>query len=728
MVDFNTYISAFIQNSKSIACFVLDQKGKIVYSNHFFDKIIGEVEGSTLGKNLFDILIYENHESIHLFLNKLYQTSSAIKIEWEIKNNTNEKFHLDVERHIIENEGKNYALGYVIDRSVEKKALLDTKYFNHFTNIFSCLVAQFYYLPDGTYGINYLGKGVEEFFGIKHKDILKDINLVWQYVVPEDKPTFISLIKKSVAEMNDLECIFRIKDINGNLKYVRTVGNPEKDENNKIVWNTISTDITKQKQTESAVIENQKTLMNLANQIPGVVFIYFKELNGNHGFSYFSDGFEELYGIDKSKALENPQIIKDQVHPEDLSMVISKMKESNSNMTKFDFQYRIIRPDGEIRYIHGFGNPSLKDNGTIIWNAVNLDITDRKTAELEANSSNTKLRAFIKSSPIAIYQIDLSGTVTDFWNTAAEQIYGWTRDEIIGKILPTIKDSDGSEFMNTIEEISITNRAKQFQISSKNKYKEELTLEITAGPLFDEHGILSEILIIASDITELEDYRKTLEKALREKEILLQEIHHRVKNNLAIVSGLLELQALKDENEYDMSVIIEARNRIHSIAMVHEQLYKDMDFSHINPKDYYNKLLKKLQINTLSNEPKIKYDLKFDIDKININRAVPLGLLINELFTNSIKHAFTDGKGNLKLHFCQTGNLIKVYYEDDGPGFVIDEIRKKNTIGWQLIETLLLQLDSEYIIDTNNRFMLEFTFQESLKGSQSIVKNQEINL
>jgi two-component sensor histidine kinase len=91
--------------------------------------------------------------------------------------------------------------------------------------------------------------------------------------------------------------------------------------------------------------------------------------------------------------------------------------------------------------------------------------------------------------------------------------------------------------------------------------------------------------------------------------------------------------------------------------------------------------------------------------------------LINELFTNSIKHAFKDGTGKLTLHFTQTDDRINVYYEDDGPGFVIDEIKHKNTIGWQLIETLLVQLDSDYTMDTNGRFMLDFVFTEALHGS-----------
>ena len=719
MVDFNTYISTYIQNSEYIGCFVLDQKGKIVYINHLLDKLIGEIEESILGMSLFDILVDANKQSIHSFLNNLYETRSTIKTEWEIVKSDIEKLYLDVEGHLIQDGGINYALAYVIDRSAEKKAIIETKYFNHLTNISSYLVAEFYYLPDGTYGINYLGSGVEEMFGLKHEDVLNNVDLIWQQILPEDTPIIISTILESVANMNNLECIFRIHDIFGSLKYIKTVASPVKDANHRVVWNTISTDITQLQHTEAAVGEKQQIVPNLANQMPGVVFVYYKNPNGSDGFSYFSDGFEELYGIEKSVALKNPKVIEDHIHPEDLSLFVSKMVESASNMSKFDFQYRIIRSDGEIRYLHGFGSPSLKDNGTIIWNAVNLDITDRKLAELQANSSSRKLHAFIKSSPIAIYQINPKGIVTDYWNSAAERIYGWTKEEVIGNILPTINDREDSEFFKTIEEIMISHKTKQFQVSTKNKFNEELTLEITAGPLFDKYEKFTDLLIIANDVTELENYKNTLEKALREKEILLQEIHHRLKNNLAIVSGLLELQALKNDNEHDMAVIIEARNRIHSIAMVHEQLYKDMDFSHINPKEYYRKLLKKLQSNTISDERDIFYDLKFDVNRININRAVPLGLLINELFTNSIKHAFTGKKGFLKLHFTQNDDHIRVYYEDNGPGFVIDEIRKKNTIGWQLIETLLLQLDSTYTLDTNGRFMLDFTFKEVMQRAQS---------
>ncbi len=599
------------------------------------------------------------------------------------------------------------------------EARFQKKQLESITDRIQGVVLKYQVHPDGTDSIPYISSRVEEYWGVDAETVTTDMKKAWARVVPEDVEPTRKSIEKSIASMSEWSQIMRFVSPTGAIKHMHGYGLPKLLDNGIVEYDTVMIDVTAQELALQEAREKERQLEILGDQIPGVVFVYFRNPDGTDGFSYFSDGFEELHGFDKSKALENPKILWDQVHPEDLPFFVSSMMESAASLTKLDFQYRIIRPDGEVRYLQGFGSPNKQDDGTIVWNAVNLDITDRKLAEVEANRSSAKLRAFIKSSPIAIYQIDPNGTVTDFWNSAAEQIYGWTRDEVLNNTMPTVANGNRDEFNEIIEDIRISHKPKQFQITRKNRYNEEIILEITAGPLFDENGKLTDLLIIANDITELQEYRKTLETALREKEILLQEIHHRVKNNLAIVSGLLELQALKDDNEHDMSLIIEARNRIHSIAMVHEQLYQDMDFSHINPKEYYQKLLKKLQANTTSVEREINYDLKFDLERININRAVPLGLLINELFTNSIKHAFTDGTGNLKLHFSQVGNQIRVYYEDDGPGFVIDEIKDKNTIGWQLIETLLMQLDSTYTMDTKGRFKLDFTFEETMHGSQS---------
>jgi len=573
--------------------------------------------------------------------------------------------------------------------------------------------------PDGSDSFGYLSKGIEEIFEIDQKKAIENTQVVWNLIYEDDLASMVKSIQESAETLNRWSVVYRIKTTSGVTKIMQGSGVPTKLLDGTIRWYSISLDITKQVEQQKMLEEKSRQLQSITDQIPGVVLRYQVFEDGTDSILYISDGVEELYGVTKEVAYKDSGILWAHMVEEDIPELKDSIMRSATTMEPWEHIYRYYNKDYEIGYLQGYGTPHKMEDGSVIWDAITMDITKRMEAELEANRSNSKLRSFIKSSPIAIYQIEPNGYVTDFWNPAAEQIYGWTRSEVLGKTLPHLSEENKKEFATIIEDIRISKKPKQFQVKRQNRYNEQLTLEITAGPLFDEHEKLTDLLIIANDITELEEYRKTLEGALREKEILLQEIHHRVKNNLAIISGLLELQALKDDNEHNMSLIIEARNRIHSIAMVHEQLYQDMDFSHINPSEYYRKLLSKLQANTTPIECDIEYDLKFDIDRININRAVPLGLLINELFTNSIKHAFNNGKGKLKLHFTQIDNQIRVYYEDDGPGFEIEDVKTKNTIGWQLIETLLLQLDSEYTMDTDGRFMLDFVFTEVMQGSQS---------
>jgi PAS domain S-box-containing protein len=574
-------------------------------------------------------------------------------------------------------------------------------------------------MEDGSYKIPYISERVAEFWGVPAYKVIENADEGWKRVVPEDIEPAKASIDNAVETFTEWNHIMRFYDKDNTIRYLRGIGSPFKMGDGTVEFITVFIDVTDQVLAEQIIIEKQTQLKNVTDQLPGVVFKYSLSTNGTERILYLSDGVETTFGINKTDALHDVNVVWNLFHEEDLEGLKDSMFASAQTLEKWEYRFRFYSQDGKIRYLQGYGTPKKQSNGTVVWDAILLDITDRVDAETRAQTWNKKLRSFINSSPIAIYQIDPNGIVNDFWNPTASVIFGWQKHEVLGNKLPHVRDDQKDEMVKIIEDIRITGKPKQFEVKRFNRFNEELVLEVTAGPFFDENGTLTDLLIIANDVTELTEYRESLEKALREKEILLQEIHHRVKNNLAIVSGLLELQMMRDDYNADNGIIVEARNRIHSIAMVHEQLYQDMDFSHIDPSEYYRKLLSKLQRNTISDDRDIEYDLKFDIDRININRAVPLGLLINELFTNSIKYAFVDGKGKLKLHFQQVGNQISVHYEDDGPGFTIDEVKQKNTIGWQLIETLLLQLDSEYTMDTNGKFQLIFTFEEAIKGSQS---------
>lgn len=203
------------------------------------------------------------------------------------------------------------------------------------------------------------------------------------------------------------------------------------------------------------------------------------------------------------------------------------------------------------------------------------------------------------------------------------------------------------------------------------------------------------------------------QKALKEKEVLISEIHHRVKNNLAVISGLIEIQMHDVESEELEEILKRTQHRINSIAGVHELLYRTESFDKIPLKKYIMNMFSNLS-NVYRDDPEsIQLDLKIEHEFLNINQAIPLGLMMSELLTNSFKHAFQEGKsGNLRIELKNKKGNVHVMYNDSGPGFNPDFIQEGKTVGLMLIKTLLQQLDADYETDMKNGFTLNFVFKE----------------
>jgi two-component sensor histidine kinase len=200
--------------------------------------------------------------------------------------------------------------------------------------------------------------------------------------------------------------------------------------------------------------------------------------------------------------------------------------------------------------------------------------------------------------------------------------------------------------------------------------------------------------------------------SLNHREILLSEIHHRVKNNLAIVTALIELQTFYIEDYKTVQILKESQHRIKSIALLHEKLYENKSLKNVDISSYTNELINFIK-HSLSNRDKI-IKIHITVENINIDmeRAMPFGLLLNELITNSYKHAFNDKEtGNIWLSLNEEGNHYTLKYEDDGPGFETIKKTHTKTLGLNLIESFCMQLNGNFSYKTsNNRIVFEFEF------------------
>lgn len=199
------------------------------------------------------------------------------------------------------------------------------------------------------------------------------------------------------------------------------------------------------------------------------------------------------------------------------------------------------------------------------------------------------------------------------------------------------------------------------------------------------------------------DQNAMLGKSLIEKDTLLKEIHHRVKNNLQIISGLLERQAMTTQDFKTQKLMLEGQNRVFSMALVHQNLYQSENFTAIEIKNYLSMLVKNIQISHQNPHQNVQLELDIDDSTVDIDTAIPLGLILNELITNCYKYAFVGkDKGLLKICFNQKEKVFHLQVKDDGVGLPSDfETKKEISLGINLVKGLARQLDASFSYISN---------------------------
>jgi len=217
----------------------------------------------------------------------------------------------------------------------------------------------------------------------------------------------------------------------------------------------------------------------------------------------------------------------------------------------------------------------------------------------------------------------------------------------------------------------------------------------------------------AADITERKSAEEKIEASLKEKEILLREIHHRVKNNMQIVSSLLMLQSYNIEDKKYKDMFIESQTRIYSMALIHEKLFQSESIAQINFKEYIEGIISNI-FESYCIKSNIKIDINVENIPINIDYAVPCGLIINELVTNSLKYAFPDERnGKIQISVKSNDNkMIHLSISDDGIGIPKDmDIRKTKSLGLHLVTALAeSQLHGKIILNRENGTQFQIGF------------------
>jgi PAS domain S-box-containing protein len=375
-------------------------------------------------------------------------------------------------------------------------------------------------------------------------------------------------------------------DYEGNIKYFDTIKSPIFNTEGQVVMTVgVSRDTTKRKQAEKALRESEECFRQLAENIQDSFWLLCTELNG---ILYISPAYEQIWGRSIAELYANSQNWIEWVHSEDRHILLEGHPRVLAGEST-NCEYRILRPDGTIRWV-----------------------CDR------------------------------------------------------------------------------------------------------AFPIHDESGKVYRIAGICEDISDRKFTEARIQAALHEKEILVKEIHHRVKNNMQVISSLLQLQAQYIEDEATLSLFEESQTRIHSMALIHEQLYQSENLDRIDLLPYVENLVANLYQSFGCYNGAIQLNLNVDQISLNIETAIPCGLIINELVSNSLKYAFSQKGGEISIDFHQINpQQFHLRIKDNGVGFPVDfDVENTETLGLRLVRMLVHQLEGSLAIDSQCGTCYDVNFSE----------------
>lgn len=234
-------------------------------------------------------------------------------------------------------------------------------------------------------------------------------------------------------------------------------------------------------------------------------------------------------------------------------------------------------------------------------------------------------------------------------------------------------------------------------------------------PIKNEQGKVVKLLCITEDITKQKRNEEQIKKDLKEKEVLVSEINHRVKNNMQIVYSLLNMQSLNIKDKKALELIEESKNQIKSMLLIHENLYQAGDLAEINFKDYINSLINNLFKVFWVDESRITKSIVVDNVTLSIKKAIPSALIINELVSNSLKYAFPDKrKGVIQIKLTgKDEKNIELIVKDNGVGLArLPDFKNLKTLGLELVNTLTKQLKGKLIINNKNGVETKIIFPQ----------------
>jgi PAS domain S-box-containing protein len=429
------------------------------------------------------------------------------------------------------------------------------------------------------------------------------------------------------------------------------------------------------------------------------------------------DDLRALFGLRPEQAPEKIEDFYALLHPEDRPRVQAAFEKTRREGVHLDTEFRVIQPDGAERWFLDKGEVMRDGAGRPHYMAgACVDITERKQAEQALQESEERFRLFVNNvHDYALFQMDTQGRIAT-WNSGAQRVLGYAAEEIIGQASERIfvpEDVAAGVPESEIARAATLGRA----VDERWHLRKDGTRFWCNGVMTvvrDDGGKIRGFAKVMRDETARRKADEQLKTSLKEKEALLKEIHHRVKNNLQVITSLLSLQsgAVQDQNVREM--FDEACNRVRSIGDIHELLYRSPDLAHVDFNTYLRQLAQHLLSFYRVDPNRIRLDISSNVD-LPVSEAIPCGLIVNELLTNCLKHGFPEPKsGTIQVSLNCEGDQCRLAVADDGVGIPEGfSVAQSSSLGLQLVSVLAGQLHGDLQLQTTKGTRVTVVFPQS---------------
>lgn len=733
-------------DNSSVGIFKTNINGDILFVNDAMAKIFHYSDTEDLKENNI-LKLYKKPDDRFRLIKKLQDSGKVTDFGLETVGKNGETVYVTISATLVDGILSGMFMD-ITDRKNAEDALRNGE--EQLRVVFNSVEDQVF-IKDRNLKYVRVNPSIEKYYGIRNRDIIgKSDNDLFDQDEMGDTETVDTRVLTGEIVKGELSPLYHSDTI------LEVVKSPMYNDDGNITGLCgIARDITYRKKTEDALIISEALYRTIFENTGAATLIFDSD-----GLITMVNSEMELISGYSREEIEGIINWTEFVHPNEFEKMMNYHKKRQKDPKSVPSQYetKFIDRDGEIicAQITVDEIPGLRQYISSI-----IDITQQKKQnkdlkwELEVNQALTKLHTPLVSQETSLE--DISAIILSESLKLTESSLGYvgeiipnTQEMVVLSLIPnshlkknpTVLRLDNGGVYEGLMGHSLNTRKGFFtnNVQSHPAYKRVKPLEefmdvdnflsvpvILKGELVGQISIsnsrrdyiekdLDTILRLTNFYTmAIQKVRaeKQIKKSLAEKEVLLREIHHRVKNNMQIISSLLNIQIQYEHLDETIEVLKESQGRVKSMSIIHEKLYQSSSLTNINFKDYVEKLILNIFYSYGIVTSSIESVIDIEDISLNIDTAIPLGLIINELVTNSVKYAFPDNKGRIKIKLLPQQHQMILTIEDNGIGISEDiDVENSKTLGLKLVHTLTNQLDGKLDLKTDNGTRFKLFFRE----------------